>query len=152
MNRNARVVKLPQWCANGRFAVIQAFKNRKTRPIHVHLNQACGLFVKPLVFWGTLAVLTVLYCLPGHPSAGQLVPWDIALHVGLFAGLGLVLAHARETRARRLIILTILAIALEIGQWLAGQFRQIEIVDILSNEAGVALAAFFYWGVQRSNR
>ena len=102
-----------------------------------------------IMLWGTLVVLAVAYSWPGHPSAGQRWVLDIVLHVGLFALLGLIWGIAPRGRAYRLAALAVMAALLEVLQWWLGGYQYIEIMDVVSNEIGVAVAVLFYWGWSR---
>jgi hypothetical protein len=96
-----------------------------------------------------LLVLSVLYCLPGHPSAGRAVWLDGALHVALFAGIGLAAGALMRRHWWPLAALAILAELLEVLQWWFGGYAQIEVSDILGNEAGLVLAGVLLWRWRR---
>lgn len=98
-----------------------------------------------------LLALSVVYCLPGHPSAGHAQLLDAALHAGLFAGLGLAVGVLLQ-RGWPLAALAILAELLEVVQWWVGGYARIEIADILANEAGLVLAGVLLWGWRRQVR
>lgn len=85
-----------------------------------------------------LLVVSVVYCLPGHPSAHR--GWlDALSHVGLFGLIG-ALAWLMVRRAWMLVVVALLGVALEVIQWRLGGYPHVELADILANEAGVALA------------
>ena len=92
-----------------------------------------------VVLAGTvLLVLSVLYCLPSHPSThrGAL---DMAAHVLLFAGMG-VFGWAALRSHGLFAALALLGALLEVVQWWFGGYPHIERADILGNELGVLLA------------
>lgn len=93
-----------------------------------------------------LLALSVVYCLPGHPSAGHAVALDTALHMALFAGLGLTAGMLFPRRWWPMAALALLAALLEVVQWWVSGYPRIEIPDILSNEAGLVLACVGLWG------
>ena len=99
-----------------------------------------------------LLALSVLYCLPGHPSAGRAVALDGALHVALFAGIGLAAGALLPRRWWPLAALAVLAELLEVAQWWFGGYPRIELADIVANEAGLALAGVLLWGWRRRAR
>jgi hypothetical protein len=90
-----------------------------------------------------LLLLSVLYCLPGHPSAGNVVALDALAHVGVFLGVGLWFggSGARDLRA--------FAALLEVAQGQLGRFPHVEWADIAANEAGLAMAWAILGGSRR---
>ena len=94
-----------------------------------------------------LLVLSALYCLPGHPSAGHAAVLDAVAHAGLFLGVGLWFGLSGARNLRALLALAVFAALLEVAQWALGHFSHIEWADIAANEAGLAVAWF---GVGRS--
>jgi hypothetical protein len=84
-------------------------------------------------------LLSALYCLPGHSSAGA-APLDALAHSVLFAGLGLWFGWLAGGGAWVIAPLAALGALLEVVQWWVGGYARIEVADILANEAGVALA------------
>ena len=92
-----------------------------------------------------LLVLSALYCLPGHPSAGHAQLLDAVAHVGLFLGVGLWFGLSGARDARVFAALAAFAALLEVAQWMLGHFAQVEWADILSNEAGLCLAFAILW-------
>lgn len=88
-----------------------------------------------------LVLLSVLYCLPGHPTAGGDTILDVLLHAGLFAGIGLGLGWFTARGRWVIALLIVLASLLEVVQWWIAGYARIEVADILANELGVALAA-----------
>jgi len=87
-----------------------------------------------------LLVLSALYCLPGHPSAGHAELLDAVAHAGLFLGVGLWFGLSGGREARVFSALAVFAALLEVAQWALGHFALIEWADILANEAGLAIA------------
>ena len=96
-----------------------------------------------------LLVLAALYCLPGHPSAGNLVPLDEGLHVGLFLGVGLWFGLSAARDVRVFAALAAFAALLEVAQWMLGRFPHVEWADIVANEAGLAMAFVLLWWFKR---
>ena len=96
-----------------------------------------------------LLVLSALYCLPGHPSAGHAQLLDALAHVGLFFGVGLWFGVSGARDARVFAALAAFAALLEVAQWMLGHFAQLEWADILSNEAGLCLAFAILWSFKR---
>lgn len=86
-----------------------------------------------------LLVLSALYCLPGHPSAGHAALLDAVVHIGLFLGVGLWFGLSGARGARVFVALAVFAALLEGVQSLIGHFA-IEWPDVAANEAGLALA------------
>ena len=86
-----------------------------------------------------LLVLSALYCLPGHPSAGHVGLLDAAVHAGLFLGVGLWFGLSGARGVRVFLGLAIFAALLEVVQSVVGHFA-IEWPDIGANEAGLAIA------------
>ena len=85
-----------------------------------------------------LLALSVLYCLPGHPSA-RVSGWDAASHVALFA----VVTWLGWRLLRQVwpfVLMAGLGVVLEVVQWRVGGYARLEWPDVLANEAGVALA------------
>jgi hypothetical protein len=99
-----------------------------------------------------LVLLSIAYCLPGHPSAGDAVPLDALSHVALFAGIGLWFGWLTRRGARAAAPLVALAALLEVLQWWLGGYARIEVADIAANEAGVALALVLLWLRRRWRR
>ena len=99
-----------------------------------------------------LALLAVLYCLPGHPSAGRSIAFDVLAHVGLFAGIGLWFGWFTQRRGWVLLALAALAALLEVAQWRIAGFRHLEWGDVLGNEAGLLLAWVGLWLLDKMRR
>lgn len=87
-----------------------------------------------------LLVLSALYCLPGHPSAGHAAVLDALAHAGLFLGVGLWFGLSGARGGRVFVALAVFAALLELVQWALGRFAQVEWADIAANEVGLALA------------
>ncbi|MCX7515323.1 hypothetical protein [Frateuria sp. STR12] len=85
-----------------------------------------------------LLALSVLYCLPGHPST-HMSGWDEAAHVALFGVVAWVGGWLLR-KAWPFALMAALGVLLEVVQWHLGGYARLEIPDILANEAGVALA------------
>ena len=96
-----------------------------------------------------MLLLSVLYCLPGHPSAGNVVALDALAHVGVFLGVGLWFGLSGARDARVLAALAAFAALLEVAQWALGHFAQVEWADIAANEAGLAIAFAILWWFKR---
>jgi hypothetical protein len=92
-----------------------------------------------------LLVLSAVYCLPNHPSAGKASTLDAGVHIALFAGIGLWFGWFARRRARVFLPLFALAALLEIAQWWFGHFPHVEWRDIIANEIGLALAWLLLW-------
>ena len=92
-----------------------------------------------------LIVLSAVYCLPNHPSAGNASTLDAAVHIGLFAGIGLWFGWFAGHRARVFLPLFALAALLEVAQWRLGHFPHVEWRDIAANEAGLGLSWLLLW-------
>lgn len=89
-----------------------------------------------------LMLVSVLYCLPMHPSSHR-SGLDVASHVLLFAliaGLGWLVAR----RAWMFTVVAALGVVLEVVQWRVGGYPRVEMADILANEGGVVLAGVVY--------
>ena len=101
---------------------------------------------------GIVAVLaaSVVYCLPRHPSAGQLTWLDAVVHVGFFLALAAALVPIHKP-AWTLAALAVLGVALEVVQWRLIGFAHLEWNDIASNEGGVVLAALVAWWYRRTH-
>jgi hypothetical protein len=87
-----------------------------------------------------LLALSIVYCLPHHPSAGHHVVLDGVLHVATFAVVGLWLGRPVRRRTRTFVVIAILAALLEVAQWQLGGYAHVEWADIVANEIGVAIA------------
>lgn len=98
-----------------------------------------------LIAFAGLILLSALYCLPGHPSAGSVVALDVFLHIALFASAAVGFGLLTGSRGWAVATVAALGALLEVGQWWLGGYPRIEGADILSNEAGVALAAMTLW-------
>ena len=92
-----------------------------------------------------LLVLSGLYCLPQHPSAGHAVGLDALAHITLFTGVGLWFGWFAGHGLRVFIPLLAVAALLEVLQWGIGGYPRIEWPDILANWAGLVLAALWLW-------
>lgn len=92
-----------------------------------------------------LLVLSAVYCLPNHPSAGNASTLDASVHIALFAGIGLWFGWFAGRRARIFVPLFALAALLEIAQSWVGHFPQVEWGDVIANEAGLVLAWLLLW-------
>jgi hypothetical protein len=92
-----------------------------------------------------LLVLSAVYCLPNHPSAGNASTLDAGVHIVLFAGIGLWFGWFAGFKARVFLPLFALAALLEVAQWWLGHFTQIEWRDIIANEVGLVLAWLLLW-------
>ena len=99
-----------------------------------------------------LLVLAALYCLPGHPSAGNVVALDALAHAGLFLGVGLWFGLSGARGARVFVALAAFAALLEVAQWALGHFPQVEWADIAANEAGLAIAWLVLFVLSRAER
>jgi VanZ family protein len=100
-----------------------------------------------------LLLLSVLYCLPGHPSAGNVVALDALAHVGVFLGVGLWFGWSGARDLRAFAALAAFAALLEVAQWQLGRFPHVEWADIAANEAGLAMAfAILGWSRRRLPR
>src|SRR6476659_3999324 len=87
-----------------------------------------------------LLALSIVYCLPHHPSAGRHVVLDGVLHVATFAVVGLWFGRTARRRTRTFAALAILAALLEVAQWQAGGYAHVEWAEMVANEIGVAIA------------
>ena len=87
-----------------------------------------------------LLVLSGLYCLPHHPSAGHAVALDALAHIALFTGVGLWFGWFAGHGVRVFMPLFVVAALLEVLQWGIGGYPRIEVADILANAAGLGLA------------
>jgi hypothetical protein len=85
-------------------------------------------------------MLSGLYCLPRHPSAGDSAMLDALAHIVLFTGIGAWFGRFVGRRARVFMPLLGLAALLEVLQWQIGGYPRIEVADILANAAGLGLA------------
>ena len=87
-----------------------------------------------------LLLLSAVYCLPLHPSAGRVVVLDAVLHAALFFVVGGWFGRAGGRTWRVFLCLAVLAAVLEVLQWWLGRFAQVEWADIAANEVGLGLA------------
>ena len=85
-------------------------------------------------------MLSALYCLPHHPSAGHAIMLDVITHIALFTGIGLWFRKFAGHGARVFMPLLAVAALLEVLQWWIGSYPRIEGADILANAAGLGLA------------
>jgi len=85
-------------------------------------------------------LLSAIYCLPNHPSAGSAALTDAIMHVALFAAIGGWFGWFAGARGRVFVPLAVLAVLLEVGQWWIAGFPGVEWHDVIANEAGVALS------------
>ncbi|MEO6228278.1 MAG: hypothetical protein ABIO61_10560 [Thermomonas sp.] len=85
-------------------------------------------------------LLSAVYCLPSHPSAGNAAMADAIAHVALFAAVGGWFGWFAERRVRVFIPLAALAALLEVGQWWILALPAVEWHDVLANEAGLVVA------------
>jgi len=88
-----------------------------------------------------MALLSVVYCLPRHPSAGSAHALDAVLHVTLFACIGAWFCRYIGRNVTVILPLLFLGAGLEVLQWRIGGYARIEWPDILANQAGVLLGA-----------
>ena len=89
-----------------------------------------------------LALFSVLYCLPWHPSAGKAFGWDALLHVLVFACFGWGGARWWGGTGRGLAGLLLVGVMLELAQWSLGGYPRPEWGDAAANVAGVLVG----WG------
>jgi VanZ family protein len=87
-----------------------------------------------------LILLSTVYCLPAHPSAGRAIVLDAVLHAGLFFLVGAWFGRAGGRSWRVFLCLAALAAVLELLQWRLGRFARVEWADVAANEAGLVLA------------
>lgn len=100
--------------------------------------------------WLVVLLISIGYCLPGHPSVRQ-AGGDALAHVLLFGAIGAWFGGvARSTWA--FVPLTAVAVLLEIVQWHIGGYAHIEYGDIAANVAGLALALVVTWLVRLGSR
>ncbi|WP_159015898.1 hypothetical protein [Cognatiluteimonas profundi] len=92
-----------------------------------------------------LLVLSAVYCLPNHPSAGNAATSDAIVHVALFAAIGGWFGWFAGLRARVFIALGLLAALLEVAQWRIAGFPHVEWHDVFANEVGLALSLVGLW-------
>jgi MFS superfamily sulfate permease-like transporter len=86
-----------------------------------------------------LLVLCVAYVLPRHPSVDNRAVLNAAVHIAIFAAVGLWFGLA-GVRKRVFVLLGVLAALLEVLQWWIGGYPRIEFADIVANEVGLLLA------------
>jgi hypothetical protein len=84
-----------------------------------------------------LLVLSAVYCLPNHPSAGNAAVSDAIVHVALFAAIGGWFGWFAGLRARVFIALGLLAALLEVAQWRIAGFPRVEWHDVIATRVGL---------------
>ena len=85
-----------------------------------------------------LAVVSLLYCWPGHPSAHGLASDGLA-HVLLFMGMGPLCWFCVRRWPGAVLLAGGLGLVLELVQWRLGGYAQVEWADVAANGLGAAM-------------